>query len=43
MQFGPKPFSSDVSVKLGGGQITFMKILVGKLEPSAVAVAMDSN
>ena len=47
MQFGAKPFFSDVSVKFGGGnrygligangrgKSTFMKILGGELEPSA--------
>ncbi len=47
MQFGAKPFFSDVSVKFGGGiryglieangcaKATFMKILGRELEPSA--------
>ena len=55
MQFGAKPLFSDVSVKFGGGnrygligangcgKSTFMKILGGELEPSAGAVAIDSN
>jgi ATPase subunit of ABC transporter with duplicated ATPase domains len=55
MQFGAKPLFENVSVKFGGGnrygligangcgKSTFMKILGGELEPSAGAVAIDSN
>ena len=55
IQFGAKPLFENVSVKFGGGnrygligangcgKSTFMKILGGELEPSAGAVAIDSN
>ena len=55
MQFGAKPLFENVSVKFGGGnrygligangcgKSTFMQILGGDLEPSAGAIAIDSN
>ena len=55
MQFGAKPLFENVAVKFGGGnrygligangcgKSTFMQILGGELEPSAGAVAIDSN
>ena len=55
MQFGAKPFFSDVSVKFGGGnrygligangcgKSTLMNIPGGELEPAAGSVAIESN